>query len=852
MSSFPSVTALRFILSVVLASMSFTMQGAEIPATDARIRAALSHYNWAVRGDAIASSIGGASISVKFSGTRKVALRVDTSAFPGKAASTYPILAWQVNGGAVQTHQLAAGDSSLVLAEGVADPVIELFIKGMSPWEDRWTGDLPPNSVKITGFTVDDGAVAEAVPQPEKIWLNIGDSILAGDAAAYAEGQGRPKRDEWAASDDARASYGWLLARHFGHREARIAFGGYNWGGGLGKVPDLATVIEQRVTSPAPAVVLVNLGTNGKPTDEQVIAALRKLRQRCGAATKIFVMIPVSGAARAEVTRAFKTWQTATPDAHAHLIDLGKVTFATADKVHPTTAGHQAIFKAVLPEVERVLGPAVGDDRTAKEPEPAAAAPVSKRQPTPGKPNILVIVTDQQFAEVMSCRMGREHIHTPALDSLAAQGTSFTRAYCVFPLCGPSRNSMFTGLYPQQLRWKPVHDSDWSIYLGRYLLDAGYDTAYSGKSELRGKEIALHGFQSILAPQGGPTRIEAMQNGGWDAWAAGEAVKFIAQPRDEPFLLVASFLNPHNICEWSRRLAGQKQDLDCGEIGEPPPLEKLPPAPANLAPQRDEPDAMTLMQRSYQAGSQFPVGGYTADEWRRHRWGYYRMVELVDHQIGRLLAALRTAGLEEDTLILFTSDHGECAGAHGWNQKSVPYDESTRVPFILSWKGRTQPGTSDKLINTGIDLVPTLLAAAGVDQPAALPGRNALPFVLGQTVGGWREEVISQMSMSQGAAVDGFKPSVKWWMLRSVRYKYCLFSHGVRRESLVDMQADPMETINLATDPAHRAALLDHRERLARYGREHQDKGVALSLAHEVKPIPFPPGTTPSKASPTK
>jgi arylsulfatase A-like enzyme len=834
---------LKFVLFIIaLCCASFSVRAAEVAVTDAAVRSGLSPFNWIIRDDSISSSIGGASLVVKFTGTRQVVLKVDLSAFPGKEASSFPILAWQVSGGELKTHQVAADESTVLLAREVADPQIELFIKGISPWEDRWTGNVAPNSVKITGFIVDEGAKAKTVPQAEKVWLNIGDSILAGDAAAYAEGQGRPKRDEWAASDDARASYGWLLARHFGHRESRIAFGGYNWGGGLGKVPDLATVIEQRLRTASPEVALVNLGTNGKPTDEQVFTALKKLRERCGTKTKILVMIPVSGAARAEVTRAYKTWQTTTPDANAHLIDLGKVSFATADKVHPTAAGHQSIFHAVLPEVEKVLG------GSAKSTTALAPAPLPKRKPTPGKPNVLVIVTDQQFAEVMSCRMGREHIHTPALDSLAAQGTSFTRAYCIFPLCGPSRNSMFTGLYPQHVRWKPIHD-DPSIYLGRYLLDAGYDTAYSGKSELRGKEIALHGFQSILAPQGGPTRIEAIRNGGWDVWAASEAVRFITQPRDKPFLIVASFLNPHNICEWSRRLAGQKQDLDCGEIGEPPPVEKLPPAPANLGPQRDEPDGMTLMRRSYQASSLFPVGGYTTDDWRRHRWGYYRMVELVDKEIGRLLTALREAGIEDNTMILFTSDHGECAGAHDWNQKSMPYDESTRVPFIVSWKGHTRPGTSDLLVNTGIDLVPTVLAAGGVAIPAHLPGSSVLDIALGKPAATWREEVISQMSMSQGAEVDGIKPTLKWWMLRTDRYKYCLFSKGERRESLVDMQADPGEMQNLAADPAHRAILLDHRERLARYGREHQDKGVALSLAHDVAPVPFTSKPSPAKAA---
>jgi hypothetical protein len=340
----------------------------------------------------------------------------------------------------------------------------------------------------------------------------------------------------------------------------------------------------------------------------------------------------------------------------------------------------------------------------------------------------------------------------------------------------------------------------------------------------------------------GETRREAMENGGWDVWTAKAALEFLARPRGKPFLLVASFLNPHNICEWSRRLGGQKQILDCGEIGEPPPVEQLPPLPANFAPQRNEPDGMTLMRRAYQADWRFPVGNYTPDDWRRHRWGYYRMVELVDKEVGRLLEALRASGQEENTLIVFTSDHGECAGAHGWNQKSVPYDEATRVPFIVSWKGKTRPGVSDKLVNTGIDLLPTVLEAAGVAVPKQMPGRSALPVTLGQPVGGWREDVVSHMSMSQAGEIDGFKPKIRWWMVRTERYKYCLFSNGQRRESLVDMQADPGELNNLASDPAHRQALLDHRERLARYGREQSDKGIAAALADEVKAVPFEAG----------
>ncbi len=98
---------------------------------------------------------------------------------------------------------------------------------------------------------------------------------------------------------------------------------------------------------------------------------------------------------------------------------------------------------------------------------------------------------------------------------------------------------------------------------------------------------------------------------------------------------------------------------------------------------------MTLMRRAYQVDSgPFPVGKFTAEDWRKHRWGYYRMIEKVDAEIGKVLAALRQAGLEENTLIVFTADHGECAGAHGFNQKTVLYDESARVPLIIACQGQ--------------------------------------------------------------------------------------------------------------------------------------------------------------------
>jgi lysophospholipase L1-like esterase len=236
----------------------------------------------------------------------------------------------------------------------------------MSPFEDRYSGDTPPNSIKITGIVVDEGGTAVKPELPQNIWLNIGDSIMSGDGAAYAEGQGRPPDNAWAASEDGRASYGYLLAQHHGYRESRIAYGGYDWGGGMAGVPALADLIDHRTSTvsrlqggklrPPPDVVLINLGENGAPSENSVIQALTRLRDRAGSKTKIIVMIPASGRARDEVTRAFNLYKSAAKDDSAWLVDAGKVTFATCDGQHPTAAGHRAIYEAALPALDAILG----------------------------------------------------------------------------------------------------------------------------------------------------------------------------------------------------------------------------------------------------------------------------------------------------------------------------------------------------------------------------------------------------------------------------------------------------------------------------------------------------------------
>jgi choline-sulfatase len=417
------------------------------------------------------------------------------------------------------------------------------------------------------------------------------------------------------------------------------------------------------------------------------------------------------------------------------------------------------------------------------------------------RPNILVLITDQQSADTASYRMGTRYLHTPNIDSLAASGTSFTRAYCANPLCVPSRTAMFTGQYPTVTgvmdngslgKFDPHKASS----MGKIFQRGGYEAAYFGKWHLpwREDDTGAHGFTTMAT---------TVNDDKATAFATSE---FLRGKHETPFLAIASFLNPHNICEWARG-----QQLPLGAIGQPPPLDELPPLRANHLPQKNEPDIITLMRRSYQSSRMFPVGDFDAKKWREYLWAYYRLIEKADAQIGVVLQALRESGHDEDTLVVFTADHGDCQGAHGWNQKTVFYEEASRVPLIISMKGNKAANAS-RLVNTGIDLIPTLCDYASIRVPAALPGLSVK-----NTRTDPREYIVVSNKLVQGAPIDGHKPETSGRMVRGHRYNYCVYDRGDRRESLVDLEKDPGEMMNLAGEPQFRKELLHKRAMLTEW-----------------------------------
>lgn len=433
------------------------------------------------------------------------------------------------------------------------------------------------------------------------------------------------------------------------------------------------------------------------------------------------------------------------------------------------------------------------------------------------KKNVLIIMTDEQSGDAMSNVIGNKYLHTPNMDYLAEHGVQFTRAYCANPLCTPSRSSMFTGRYPHDLEIQDNTNkkTDPKLFptMGNIFSANGYETGYVGKWHLPFLQAdkSGHGFQWM----------ENNRLGGGDSLLPASATKFMNMKRDKPFLLVVSFLNPHNICEWAR---GEK--LPDGSIGKIPGVDALPPLLPNHEPTRNESDINRDMRNSIQANPKFPVGDFTDVKWREYRWAYYRMVEKVDAQIGEVLNALKSSGQWDNTLIVLASDHGDMQGAHRWNQKTVFYEEASRVPFILCGPGLPAKKINT-LVNTGVDLIPALCAYTGIKPVVRLSGYNILQK-------NWKSRyVVVSNKLPVGKNIfperEKFEPEGR--MVRSDRYKYWIYDEGKQRESLFDISKDPGEMNDLARLPEYKKILEQHRNYLKEWAEKYNDnKAIEMSF----------------------
>ena len=407
------------------------------------------------------------------------------------------------------------------------------------------------------------------------------------------------------------------------------------------------------------------------------------------------------------------------------------------------------------------------------------------------RPNILYVFTDQQSHDAMSCT-GNSNLSTPALDRLAADGTRFSNAYVANPVCSPSRAAMFTCRWPHQVGMMnnsgAIPDEMKPTCLGPVMSRAGYDCGYAGKVHVPGLFDAVdgHGFREV-APCG--------DNGLPSACDA-----FLREERDKPFFLVASFVNPHAICEY-----GRFHHTPFADVGEPPCLADCPNLPANYDIPAYEPEAIRMWQRRQQILEIHH--NYTPEDWRRYRWGYNRLVEYVDAQIGQIMQSLEDAGHADDTIVVFSADHGDGQGAHRLGQKWTFYEESAKVPLIFRGPGIVASGLpEDALANAGLDLGPTICDLCDVDMPDEWPGESLKPLLTGEGEPPERKAVFCENEL-HGMGVQGR-------MVRTARFKYSVYAKFKNREQLVDLKEDPGEMVNLAVESRYSAVLTVHRNLL--------------------------------------
>lgn len=420
---------------------------------------------------------------------------------------------------------------------------------------------------------------------------------------------------------------------------------------------------------------------------------------------------------------------------------------------------------------------------------------------THNQPNILLIMSDEHGPMFSGC-YGHPIVRTPHMDRLAERGVLFENAYCNSPLCLPSRMSFMTGRYISNIE---VWDNDsilatTALTWAHQLRAAGYDAVLAGKQHFVGPD-KLHGFRAQLARdphgdnrhpiypwregvipakqpwqgvyQAGPGTTKEIEV---DDEVEAATLAYLRDParKEQPWAINASFIAPHF------PLVAPQQYWDL-YLPEEMDLPTMPPGHLeNLHP---------VYQRMR---TMFGLIDYSDEELRRARAGYYAIISYLDDKIGRMIAVLEETGQLDNTVIIYTSDHGEMAGEHGMWRKSNFYEQSSRIPMIISWPGRLPAGRRVAETVSLVDLVATVVDIAGAPGIAPLDGDSLLDLATGSTTG-WKD-----MAFCEYLAHGVIRPMA---MLRRGRFKlnYSLDDPV----ELYDLAADPGEFNDLGRDPAY-------------------------------------------------
>lgn len=425
------------------------------------------------------------------------------------------------------------------------------------------------------------------------------------------------------------------------------------------------------------------------------------------------------------------------------------------------------------------------------------------------KPNVIYAFSDEHRWQSMSFAQ-MPGLHTPNMQALASQGVTFTHCISNYPVCSPHRAILMTGRWPHQQGMidNNLQLSPDEMTLGKAFKAAGYDTGYVGKWHLGGTRAEPFGFDLSLIWSGTnnhwdkskyhPRDAGPVQPKGYNATLmTGQALRYIEEHRGNPFFLMLSWNPPHS------------NFLD-------PPPEKLALYPEGSLPRRENVPADA---RSGEKGDKRIWG---QNSWPYYR-GYHAHISANDDELGRIMAKLDELGLAEDTILVYSSDHGTMMGSHGLGSKRQPYEESIRVPFCIRWPGVIPAGVASHALFGTIDIMPTLCSLCGLSIPVTCMGRDFSPTLRGGQ--GPDPEMQFIMHISKKNASHGDKhPAPIFRGVRTRRYTYAHYPD--RPWCLFDNEEDPYQLNNLIDDSSKAALRKELDKRLREFLREAEDPFV--------------------------
>ena len=434
------------------------------------------------------------------------------------------------------------------------------------------------------------------------------------------------------------------------------------------------------------------------------------------------------------------------------------------------------------------------------------------------RPNILGICTDQQRWDTIRS-LGNEYIRTPNIDRLVSSGVAFERAYCQSPICTPSRAGFLTGMYPSAVHGCMNGNDQWdnaAPLVTKMLADSGYDCGLAGKFHLSGAQGRVEPraddgyrvFHWSHHPHNdwpeGHSYMEWLKSPGKDydsiykqlgyipsefhqtTWCADRAIDFMGEERTQPWLFSLNCFDPHSPFD------PPQEWLDhYPESSMPGPLFRE----SDLAAQ--ERLKNVNFQRTARRPEEMNAKSYQAK--------YYAMIELIDYNVGRMLDALAESNQIENTVVIFTSDHGETLGDHGLLLKGCRFYESlVRVPLVISWPARFRQGVRSRALVELTDLTPTMLELADLTVPTSMHGKPLTSHLEGKSPVDRHREFVRSEYYRALAGVQSFGT-----MVRSERFKQVIY-HGHGLGELFDLEADPGEFDNLWDDKRFAQVRHDH------------------------------------------